>query len=198
MIMHRYLPRVIEEFHNILITDQENQEKNMNSIELDSDKIIKTINIINKYGWGIRDGESLDQLTRLGLKFNGGCGGICAYKIYKYIMHYISPMTQDMRYRYSAAAVLFIGYLSVYDDFSAEGIVKRYRRILSDHLNHRTIGGENFMFSLRSEAIAMLSKAYENSEAIELITLMKVLKALEYDKDRVDELKKRMSLNQYT
>lgn len=170
----------------------------MNRIDLESNKIIQTINVINKYGWGIRDGESLYKLTRLASKFNGGCGGICAYKIYKYIMHYISPMTQDMRYRYSAAAVLLIGYLSVYDDFTAEGIVKRYRQILSDHLNHRTIGGENFMFSLKSETIAMLSKTCENSESTELLTLMKVLKALEYDENRMEELKKRMSLNQYT
>ena len=170
----------------------------MSRIELDRDKIIKTIKIINKYGWGIRDDEDLDKLIRLGEKFNGGCGGICAYKIYKYIMHYISPMTQDMRYRYSATAVLLIGYLSVYDDFTSEGIVKRYHQILSDHLNHRTIGGDNFMYSLKSEAIGMLSKTYENSEAIELLTLMKVLKALEFDEDRMDELKERMSLNQYT
>ena len=171
--------------------------KNMNRIEIDSDNIKKTVDIINQYGWGIKDDDDLDKLSILALKFSGGYRGMCAYKIYKYIMHYISPMTQDMRCSYSAAAVLLIGYLTSHDDFSPEEIVKRYRQVLSAHLCSRTVGGGNFMRSLRPEAIAMLRYTYEMSESIELLTLVKVLKALEFDEDRMRALHKRMSQNQY-
>ena len=131
-------------------------------------------------------------------KFGGGVRGLVSYKRFQYALQYVRPMTENMRYRYVAAAILMIGNPYLLNERA--DAAETFRKVLSVFLtNHGPLGNDYLMdHGLNwQNIITQIQNLYQKSGAIELLTILKVLKALEWDENRISALTERMASNRF-
>ena len=200
-------------FRNIsgIIASEPNESKTQSLVSaelpdylltIDTGKVNHTMAVLYSQGSWLRDNDderiSFEELGLRSEKFAGGSGGICAYKVYKYAMSYIAPQTQALRYRYVAAAILVIGngYLHKHSDVK---LTEKYDELLQRHLSHLVVGNEYFMSCgpYSEEEIESVRQLYIQTGALQLLTILKVLKALEWDDIRGNNLIRQIEDNRF-
>lgn len=161
--------------------------------------INRTVAFITNHGWGLRDEDVSDQeLSYQSELFEGGSGGRCAYKIFRYAMKYIGYEHLGIRYRYLAAALLTLW--DFHRDWSREGNLATYYRniMVSGFLKHEAVSNEYFMRSKLTEScVDSIYKAYVQEHSIEALTMLKVLRALEWDDWKMNRLCEDMKNNRF-
>lgn len=162
------------------------------------DAVNKTQQFIHQHGWGLRDEDIHDHyLTDKSELFGGGCGGRCGYKIFCYALKYISYSNIRMRYRYMAGALLTIwGYARFNRN---QWTVDEYFRWITElFLTHHEVHDEYFMYSkLSKEMLVKIERSYREDSSIEALTMLKVLKALEWDDAKAERLSHDMKENRF-
>lgn len=155
-------------------------------IVVDLSSLNRTIQYICHEGWGIRDEDTIDPTVIQALEkgadlFGGGSGGICTYKLFQYFSWYIQQTVGRMRFRYVAAALSCLGH----GDFTIES----FRDAVDRFIQHRQIGSEYLFYAGVSQSVyESILESYRTTGCIESYTMLKVMKALEWDEQRISAL----------
>lgn len=181
---------------------------------IDGSAIERTLNVIvsntcicagDGTGAWISDDTLKRNMAEKARKFGGGVRGLIAYKRYKYALKYISPMTEDIRYRYVATAMIMIGNaLKICHEenrifsYRKEHIVEIYRKTLSAVLLNKYPWGNDYFLDNGlnwQKLVREIHELYQETGAIELLTILRVLKALEWDEKKIFFLETQMENN---
>ena len=177
--------RAFQQVTGIREVEQQHGEKEKLVVDIpsiDLNSVNKTIAYIVQHGWGLRDEDVHDgRIEKDAELFGGGSGGVCAYKLFQYFIKYIGTRASKMRFRYIAAALSCLS--------SGQVSVESYRNDVADFLSHRAIGTEYFFYGgISQNSYAAIIESCQTTGAIESITMLKVMKALEWDDHRIDTL----------
>lgn len=178
------------------MNDAQNKVLRLGS-RIDLAAVNKTLQFIRQHGWGLRDEDVYDQYLAEGAEmFGGGSGGRCGYKIFCYAVKYISYSDLRIRYRYIAGALLTIwGFYR----FGRDQTISEYFRWITDRfLAHHEVHDERFMYQKMSEEmLEEILSAYREEGSIEALTMLKVLRALEWNDMKAGMLANEMRDNHF-
>ena len=150
--------------------------------KIDLDSVNKTIAYIVKHGWGLRNEDAHDvQLQEDAELCGGGSGGICAFKLLQYFVKYIANKAGTMHFRYMAAALSCLS--------SGNVSVEHYRKTVNAFLSGYVIIAEYlFTGGIGQNTCGEIVESYQKTGAIESYTMLKIIKALEWDDQQIEKL----------
>jgi len=167
--------------------------KNFPVPEINLEAVNKTLAFIHERGFGLTEEELSnpklsEKLDYYGSRlFDGGTYGQCFYKLLCYLMRYIKPVLDAGQYQHSAAALLVTTGNFFCGPYRGDRSIEEFYQMMLQGITHMESISWHILLDneVDERVFREICDSYGRTGSIETASMLKVLKALEWNEDRI-------------